>query len=73
MLATFLGRWGGGLSHRSPTSSQKTPLELLTLIKVSGFRLTFDLSRPEMSRLVLAEVTCPDCPMQWSPLKVIAA
>jgi hypothetical protein len=40
------------------------------LRQVSGFRVTFDLSRPELSRLVLAEVSCPDCPMQWTPLKV---
>lgn len=37
-------------------------------LQVSGFRVTFDLSRPEMKRLVLAEVACPDCPMQWKPL-----
>jgi len=38
-------------------------------LQVSGFRLHFDLMRPEMSRLVLAEVACPDCPMQWEPLQ----
>ncbi len=37
---------------------------------MSGFRVVFDLSRPEMDRLVLAEVACPDCPMQWKPLQV---
>lgn len=38
-------------------------------LQVSGFRVTFDLSRPELTRLVLAEVVCPDCPMQWRPLQ----
>ncbi len=32
--------------------------------------MVFDLSRPEMDRLVLAEVACPDCPIQWKPLQV---
>jgi len=37
-------------------------------LQVSGFKLQFDLTRPKGGRLVLAEVPCSDCPLQYAPL-----
>merc|ERR1719319_264263 len=38
-------------------------------LQVGGFRLTFDLTRPRLRRLVLAEVPCDDCRLQFEPIK----
>ena len=41
---------------------------MISLSKVGGFKLVFDLTRPRMARLELAEVFCSDCPLQFEPL-----
>jgi len=38
-------------------------------LQVGGFKLKFDLRRPRLDRLVLAEVPCDDCPLQYEPIK----
>merc|ERR1712130_449592 len=38
-------------------------------LQVGGFKLKFDLRRPRLQRLVLAEVPCDNCPLQYEPIK----
>ena len=55
----------------TPSWSFKLSFHLYSLwVQVSGFRLTYDLSLPAMSRLVLAEVRCANCSLQWEPIQV---